>query len=318
MAFTEKNLSTKIILRKSIFTFLQHYPFFSTFSSFIAFPVAAAVLLSPAILLNSPLQLLVLRRLSLLFQAAAFPPSSVVFTFLNLKLSQVITSSFILIPLSISFNAICKTSVIHVISQNHSRRKVSLSYFRSIYSSIVETQLWVFFIILTANSVCYFIFFFAFNFMGSTILVSVLGCVIYSVVLANVVVICNLAIALSGMEKIGGYVSILKACVLIRGKMGIGLSIALPLMVAMAGFEALFQYRVMRVYYGGNDEMISMICMVFEGVLITYLYSIVLVLDFLVTCLFFKRCSDSCFVDDRIEDEIEEEISSGYLNLYYV
>jgi hypothetical protein len=70
--------------------------------------------------------------------------------------------------------------------------------------------------------------------------------VVYSIILANVIIICNLALVISGMERFGGYLAILKACVMIRGRASTALSPTLAVNIALAGVEALFQYRIVR------------------------------------------------------------------------
>jgi hypothetical protein len=48
------------------------------------------------------------------------------------------------------------------------------------------------------------------------------------------------------MERFGGYLAILKACVMIRGRASTALSLTLAVNIALAGVEALFQYRIVR------------------------------------------------------------------------
>ncbi|XP_019237496.1 PREDICTED: uncharacterized protein LOC109217687 isoform X2 [Nicotiana attenuata] len=114
--------------------------------------------------------------------------------------------------------------------------------------------------------------------------------------LANTLIISNLAIILSGIEKIGGYMAILKACFLIRGRTATSLSLALIVNLALAGVEALFQYRIVRAYHHKRTRLSSI---ALEGMFIAYLYSILLVLDTISSCVFLKIYKTDCQRDEE-------------------
>lgn len=125
---------------------------------------------------------------------------------------------------------------------------------------------------------------------------------------------CNLALILSGMELSGGFISILKACVMIRGRTSIALSLALPINMALAGIEALFQFRVVKAYSdSGMNKPTS--TMVLEGLFIAYLYSILIIIEAITGCVFFKSCKIAYaqnIVDHeagRIEEEDDDELA---------
>ncbi|XP_038997368.1 uncharacterized protein LOC120122264 [Hibiscus syriacus] len=124
---------------------------------------------------------------------------------------------------------------------------------------------------------------------------SAAGAVVYSMILANVIVICNLALVSSGMENSGGYLAILKACVLIKGRTLTALALAVPANLALAAIDALFHYRVVVSAYSYRSEGGFLLAL--EGVLIAYLYAVFVVLDTVVSCTFFKSCKTECLVD---------------------
>lgn len=123
--------------------------------------------------------------------------------------------------------------------------------------------------------------------------------------------------ALSGMEGRGGYLAILKACVIIRGRTSMALFLALPVSVALAAIEALFQFRIVRAY--GVDGKAGF-AMALEGILIAYLYSIFVVLDTIVAAMFYKSCkmgSMGSWIDDQdgnflFRIEFSEEKNYGF------
>lgn len=92
---------------------------------------------------------------------------------------------------------------------------------------------------------------------------------------------------MSAMENCSGYVPLLKACLLMRNRVATALSLALPTNLAMALIEALFQYRVVRMYHISKKLNIAIVC---EGFLIAYMHSVVMVVEIIVSCLFYKRC----------------------------
>lgn len=290
--------STRKIMRRSIHTFLQNYHYFTSTSALLVLPFSVSILLSQALVpASSSLALAIHSRLRDLFDAAGFPPSSEFFALLNFKLSQTLSSSV----LALSFLLIAKSSVILSLAGTKPSVPSSLSSFLSIYRPLLATYICNLLVILSANSTAFFLLFFAFNCLGGPqpgssnydLLLLATGAVVYSIILAHALVICNLALVLSGMERTGGFVAILKACALIRGSTSTALSLAVPVNLALAGTEALFQFRVMRAYSMKNGPVFPV---AMEGWLIAYLYSILIVLDTILTCIFFKSCKNSSII----------------------
>ncbi|KAL2539466.1 hypothetical protein Adt_00444 [Abeliophyllum distichum] len=305
------------IIRRSIFTFLQKYHYFTSTAALLAFPFAASTLLSQAFLPSSLLLTFVQRRLRSLFLAAGFPPSSELFIILNLKLSQTIVTYILLLPFSFSFLLIAKASIIKSFSNHKPAEEHTFSSWISLYKPLFHTQICNSLVILSANATCFSLIFFAFNCFdvlgisspGAVLFVSATGAVVYSIILANAYIICNLALVLSGVEKRGGYLAILKACVLIQGRTATALSLAVPINMGLAAVEALFQYRIVTAYRHALSPNSSM---AFEAMFIAYLYSILLVLDTIVGCIFFKSCKTAFKIDQEdghsIQIQIEDTI----------
>ncbi|XP_076915405.1 uncharacterized protein LOC143574749 [Bidens hawaiensis] len=98
-----------------------------------------------------------------------------------------------------------------------------------------------------------------------------------------------MALILSGMETKGGLISILKACVIIKRRTTTALSLALYINITLAGIEAIFQFRMASVYaYTRTSNPSPFI--ILEGLLIAYLYSIIITLDTITSCMFYKSC----------------------------
>ncbi|XP_061346673.1 uncharacterized protein LOC133292287 [Gastrolobium bilobum] len=312
------------ILRRSIHIFLQNYHYFTSTAAFLAFPFSASILLSQA-LIPHPSSLLpqIYNRMRTLFDAAGFPSSSRLFSILNLKVSQTITSSIFTLPFTLTFLLIAKASIIHALNHHKPTLPPSFNSIISLYKPLLHTYVYNCFLILSANATAFCLMFLAFSFIEGLgystpsfllLFMSAAGAVLFSVILANALVICNMALALSGMEGHGGYLAILKACVLIRGKMSMALFLALPVNVALAAVEALFQFRVVRVYHVAG---MAGPCVALEGIFIAYLYSIFIILDTIVSCMFYKSFKTGSWIDQEdkhlLRIEFPDEDNYAYM-----
>lgn len=317
---------TAKIIRKSIYTFLQNYHYFTSTAVLFALPFSACILISQAYVPFSSVALLptIHNRLSLLFNAAGFPPSEF-FTILNLKISQTIFSSILTLPFTLTFLLITKAATIQALNQNKpALTPPSFSSVLTLYCPLLLTYICNSFLILAVNATVFSLLFLAFNFLEGfsfsssnfLLFLSAAGAVLYSIVLANAFIICNLALVLSGMERCGGYMAILKACVLIRGRASTALSLALPVNLALAAVEALFQYRVVRAYHF-SEKLGSSLAL--EGILIAYLYSIFIVLDTVVNYMFYRSCKTGSWIEQEGRHsywiEFAEEASNCYISI---
>jgi hypothetical protein len=87
--------------------------------------------------------------------------------------------------------------------------------------------------------------------------------------------------------------------------------LALPVNVALAAIQALFHFRVVREYHivGKARPLV-----VLEGIFIAYLYSIFVILDTTVSCLFYKsfKTGESCI--DQEDMHFQDEGNYGYID----
>ncbi|XP_039011778.1 uncharacterized protein LOC120140848 [Hibiscus syriacus] len=217
---TQMEKSTSI-LRRSIFTFLQNYHFFTLTPALLAFPYSVSLLLSHISIPSSSLLQPIQARLDDLFQASRFPYSSDFFTLLSLKHSQTICFSIFTFPFTFSFFLFAKTSVIELcfLHGRTSKKPWLFSSVLSLYKPLLETQICNSMLIISTNATSLSVLFFRLNLInrlgwsspGWLHLLSAFGAVFYSLVLANAFVISNIALVSSGTDKSGGYESILKA-----------------------------------------------------------------------------------------------------------
>ncbi|KAH6807761.1 hypothetical protein C2S51_028869 [Perilla frutescens var. frutescens] len=287
------------MMRRSIFTFLQNFHHLSSTPSLLLLPFAVSTLLSPPLTASSYLFPLVHGRLRSLFLAAGIPPQSELFAVLNLKLSQTILSFIFSLPFTLSFLLLAKAAIIRLLHHHHHHHDRDLFSWIKTLNRLLITQICSSLLILSANATCFCLLAISFNIsdvLGLSsprfqLLVSATGAIIYSIVLANAYIICSLGMIASAAEGCSGFSSILKAVVVIRGRTSTALSLAVPVNMALAAVEALFQYRVVRAY---NRAMRLDSPMVFESILVAYLYAMILVLDTVVGYVFLKSCRAEC------------------------
>ncbi|XP_057517691.1 uncharacterized protein LOC130798638 [Amaranthus tricolor] len=181
------------------------------------------------------------------------------------------------------------------IDHNHNHKSSS---FINHYSPILSTHICNTFIIFGANATCFSLLFLAFNFLEGfyldspkwVLFFSCIGAIFYSIILANALVVCNLALVSSGIERKGGLLSIVQACVLIRGKTSTALALAVPVNLGLAAVEALFHYRIVANSMKQNSYTLWLVAL--EGMLIAYIYAMILVLDVIMSCMFYQSCKE--------------------------
>jgi hypothetical protein len=118
-------------------------------------------------------------------------------------------------------------------------------------------------------------------------------------------VVSNLAVIVAAMEPgHAGHSAVLRACVLIRGRVSTALALALPTNLGLAAAEALFQLRVVgqhrragRLEPGVAGEAFS----------IAYIHALCVVLEIVVSCMFYRSCTKREAADEIRELEPEEK-----------
>lgn len=293
------------IIRRSIHSYLKNYHYFTSTTSPLIFPFSLSVLLSQALIPSSLLLPIIYTRFQSIFYAAGFPESSQFFLILNLKLSQTFCSSIFTLPFALSFLILAKSSIIKTLHHHHNHQnKPSFSSIFTFCYPLLKTHFCNLFIIFGANASALAFIFLTFNSIDALgffspkflLFFSATGAVLYSIILAKTIITCNLALIVSGMENCYGYLAILKACVLIRGRNSTALLLSLPFNMGLAAIEALFHYRVVRIFLLSKSFSSSM---AFEGFIIAYMYSILILVDTITTCEFFKSCKSQMELEDK-------------------
>ncbi|CAM8943598.1 unnamed protein product [Rhodiola kirilowii] len=291
-----------MIIRRSVYVFLQHYHYFTTIAALLALPFSALTLLAQAFSPSSPLLYTIRARLHAIFKAAGFPQSHLL-SVLSLKLSQSVLTASYTFPCTMLFLLIAKAYTIKALTPQKPVFPSASLAFVSLYTSLLFTYICSAFAIVTANASAFSLLFLGFSFCEGLRLsspdwllaVSSAWAIAYSIISAYVLMIRNLALVISGMERSStGFSAVLEACVLVKGKTSTALLLALPINLLLASVESLFHYRIVKVYHLADKLTTSM---AWESLFIAYLYSILVILNFIVSCIFFKCCKRNFIMD---------------------
>ncbi|KAI9111796.1 hypothetical protein K1719_017486 [Acacia pycnantha] len=116
--------------------------------------------------------------------------------------------------------------------------------------------------------------------VGAAVLVGL----VFSVIFANAIIICDIAMVISVLEDVSGAQAMLRSNILIKGQTQVGLVIYLGSTIGMALVEALFEHRVKMLSYGdGSSRM-------WEGPLLVIMYSFVVLIDSMMSAVFYFSC----------------------------
>ncbi|XVF60590.1 hypothetical protein PTKIN_Ptkin08bG0060500 [Pterospermum kingtungense] len=283
------------IIRTSIHIFLKHFHYFTTIPLLLSLPFSASVLVSQT--LFKPL-----------FDTIQFHAQFD--SIYDLAVSSQIKSQwffpFVLsLPLALSSFIMAKASIIQAL--NHHKPPLQAPFFSfmiSAYKPLLLTHLCSLVMIIAIKSATFSLLFISLNSLQSFVLpyisliLPVVGAVLIYSFFANTVVVSNLALVVAVTEPTcKGHVAIYKACLLRKGKNSMALLLFLPTNLGLVAIEALFRFRVIRTYRFSGLISASM---ALEGLLIAYLYSLLIVLDTITCCLFYKSCESNSIASGPI------------------
>lgn len=125
---------------------------------------------------------------------------------------------------------------------------------------------------------------------------------VFSIVYAHTIIVCNLAGVVSVLEEISGLRAFLRSVRLIRGKRQVGLLMFLGSTIGMGFVQGLFEHRVKTVSYGDGSSRL------WEGPLLVFMYSFVVLVDSMMSAVFYFTCRSS-IIEETDEDvhELEEK-----------
>ncbi|KAK9063614.1 hypothetical protein SSX86_017485 [Deinandra increscens subsp. villosa] len=211
------------------------------------------------------------------------------------KFSETAVSTVMCFPLYITLLLISKAAVVYTVDCTYSRKTFDSSKFYIIVSKIWRRVVTTYLLVCTVIIGC--LVSFLVLLAGAGILLSVIGFsrdliaytavlfgLLFSVVFANAVIICDLSMVISVLEDVSGSEALVRSSVLIRGQTQVGLMIFLGSTIGMAFIEGLFEHRVKTLSYGDGSSRI------WEGPLLVIMYSFVVLIDFMMSTVFYFSC----------------------------
>ncbi|XP_022968624.1 uncharacterized protein LOC111467787 [Cucurbita maxima] len=300
------SMSALEILRETVRILRYNSTAFVVIAILLICPVSA-VFLSNVLVDESTVKMLTI-RLVLIARSSGLPLMPMIEHSCQ-RFAESILSSAVCFPLFVTFSLLSKAAVVHTVDCTYAKRRFEAGLFlalvRNIWNRLVTTYVSVclaivgclttFLVLLGA--VCST--FYALGFSPDLIIsVAVIGGLVFSVIFANAVIICNIGIVICVLEDVAGPGALLRSCVLIRGQTQVGLLIFLGSTIGTVFVEGLFEHRVKTLSYGEGSSRI------WEGPLLVVMYSFVVLTDSVMNAVFYFSCRSSSMVisDDSVLD----------------
>ncbi|KDP41249.1 hypothetical protein JCGZ_15656 [Jatropha curcas] len=266
-----------------------------------SFMIIAALLICPVsaiVLSNVFVDQSVVKRLTIRLMLVAKHSGLPLRPFLkqsSYRFSEMVVSSAMCFPLFFTLSLLSKAAVVYSVDCTYAKKKVQFSKFyvimRKIWRKVVSTYLWacmmivgcvtLFCVLLLA--ICSSLFVIGFLPELNLYAAMMVG-LVFSVVFANAIIICNVGIVISVLEDVSGPQALLHSSILIRGQTQVGLLIYLGSTIGMAFVEGLFEHRVKTLSYGDGSSRI------WEGPLLVIMYSFVVLIDTMMSAVFYFSC----------------------------
>ncbi|XVE53177.1 hypothetical protein DITRI_Ditri02bG0182900 [Diplodiscus trichospermus] len=211
------------------------------------------------------------------------------------RFAETAVSSATCFPLFITMSLLSKAAVVYCVDCTYSRKSADVLKFlviiRKFWRRLVSTYVWTSMVIVGCVTT-FFVFLVAacsilsaIGFTHDLIVYAVITMgLIFSVIFANAIVVCNFGIVICVLEEVSGLQALLRAGVLIKGQTQVGLLIFLGSTIGLAFVEGLFEHRVKTLSYGDGSSRI------WEGPLLVIMYSFVVLVDSMMSTVFYFSC----------------------------
>ncbi|KAL5197380.1 hypothetical protein ABZP36_000892 [Zizania latifolia] len=109
----------------------------------------------------------------------------------------------------------------------------------------------------------------------------------FSVAYAHTIIVCNLGCFIAVLEDVSGINAMRRSVQLMHGQTHVGLLIFLGSTIGLAFVEGLFEHRVKTLSYGDGSSRL------WEGPLLVLMYSFVMLIDSMMSAVFYFTCQSS-------------------------
>ncbi|KAG9443231.1 hypothetical protein H6P81_014571 [Aristolochia fimbriata] len=294
------------ILRETIRILRSNAACFMIIAAVFICPVSA-LLLSNALVNQSIVKRLVMRLL-LVARSSGLPLNHLVKQ-TCIRFSEMIISNLFCFPFFITFSLTSKAAIVYSVACTYASKRVVASDFCSsaakIWKRVVSTYIWV--CVVIASCIALFIVLLIvicnlFSIVGypSEFIVypALVVAIVFSVAFAHTIIICNLTVVITILEEVSGSQALFRSVFLIKDQTHVGLIIFLGSTIGMALVEGLFEHRVKTLSYGDGSSRI------WEGPLLVIMYSFVVLIDSMMSAVFYFTCRSSSM--GTLEGDYEE------------
>ncbi|XP_022992238.1 uncharacterized protein LOC111488617 [Cucurbita maxima] len=313
------SMSALEILRETVRILRFNSTAFVVIAILLICPVSA-VFLSNVLVDESIVKMLTI-RLVLIAKSSGLPLIPIIEHSCQ-RFAESILASAMCFPFFVTLSLVSKAAVVHTVDCTYAKKRSEASQFfaivRNIWNRLLLTYasaclaivgcLTMFLVLLGA--VCCTLYTLAFS-PDLIVFAAVIVGLIFSVIFANAVIICNISIVICVLEDIAGPGALLRSCVLIRGQTQVGLLIFLVSTIGTVFVEGLFEHRVKTLSYGDGSSRI------WEGPLLVVMYSFVVLTDSMMSAVFYFSCRSSSMAisngeqDSTLDTPVDE--STGIL-----
>ncbi|XP_031491172.1 uncharacterized protein LOC116258162 [Nymphaea colorata] len=284
------------ILRETIRILRQDSTRFLAIAAVLLCPVSAVILshafVSRSLVRRLSLQLLLVVQLSGL-------PSGLFLKDSCLRVSEMILSAIFCSPLFMTLSVLAKAAIFYSVACAYAGTELSIAKLvaaaAKIWRRLALIYLWISLVILTVVALFVVLLttacntFMIFGAPADLIKYAALALtVVFFVAFAHTIIICNLATVVSVLENSSGPQTLLRSLFLIKEQRQVGLLIFLGSTAGLAFVEGLFEYRVKTLSYGDGTSRI------WEGPLLVIMYSFLLLIDSMMSAVFYFTCRSSC------------------------
>lgn len=236
---------------------------------------------------HTPVLILLPYSASLLLYGCFFPAAKKA----SLSLPQSVFRAFLSFAPALTFLAVAKARVLQALTNRHDPSPLSSSF--SLYRRLVKLQFLKTSLALAADAIAWAPHGSFSRDQGT--LLALTSRTVSCAIAANLSAVCDVALAIVGIENCSASEAIRRACSL-RRRESAGLLIALPHYLCFAAVEALCRFRYRSVMEGLSAER-PYLGMASEGLVIAWMYSVVVVLDTIACGLYVKSCESNSRAD---------------------
>lgn len=218
------------------------------------------------------------------------------------SISQVLLSYALAAPILFTIWLLAKASIIYIVSCSYADKIptlfTSITAGARLWKRIFFTYLWSCLVLLGFVTMAATLFLLiislldALHFSADLIFLTELALgLFYSVIFAQIIVVGNLANVVSILEEHYGLSALVRSFHLIKGKIQVALSLFFATTLGTAMVESLYQYRVIGI--PPSNYAINTASRLWEGPLLVFMYSFLLLLDGIVGCVFYFTCKSA-------------------------